>query len=139
MTTRAMNGSALEGAVRRLQQEVAELRARLDAMTGGQPAADRSSRPSKEKLAWAKRHGIALDDLQPFDAPPLGTHTMTVAEAARELGLSLEQVRRHLRTGRLRGTALGGRAGWRVSRADVARFREERKTLVAGRGASALR
>jgi excisionase family DNA binding protein len=78
---------------------------------------------SKGKVAWAKRYGIDLDDLEPFNAAPLGTHTMTVADAARELGLSAEPVRRYLRAGRLRGTALGGRAGWRVSRADVARFR----------------
>ena len=58
---------------------------------------------------------------------------MTVAEAARELNLSIEQVRRHLRSGNLRGMPLGGRAGWRVSRADVTRFVATRRALAAGR------
>jgi excisionase family DNA binding protein len=134
-----MRASGLDATVRRLQRDVAELRSRLDALGGAPSEADRIPRHSKEKLAWAKRHGVPLDELQPFEAPALGTHTMTVAEAARELALSLEQVRRHLRTGRLRGAALGGRAGWRVSRADVARFRVEREALTAGRRSSVQR
>ncbi len=131
MTTHATSAPALEQVVRRLQREVAELRARLDAMTDA--AADAPPRHSKEKLAWAKRHRIDLGDFEQFEPPPPGTYTMTVAEAARQLDLSLEQVRRHLRSGQLRGTPLGGRAGWRVSRADVTRFRAARQALSAGR------
>jgi excisionase family DNA binding protein len=134
MRTNAESRAALE-LVRRLEREVADLRSRLDALTtdsrGGLP----SGRHTKEKLAWARRHGVDLDALEPFSAPTLGTHTMTVAAAARELGLSLEQVRRHLRSGRLRGIPLGGRAGWRVSRVDVARLRETREALSAEREA----
>lgn len=132
MTTHTTSVSALQQVVRRLQREVAELRARLDAITtDGEDQA--AGKPSKEMAAWAKRHAVDLDELEPFDPPSLGTHTMTVAEAARELDLSLEQVRRHLRSGHLRGTPLGGRAGWRVSRADVARFKQTRVAMVAGR------
>lgn len=80
-------------------------------------------------LAWASRYGIALDELVQIDLPPPGAHTMSVAEAAQELGLSHEQVRRHLRAGRLRGMPLGGRAGWRVSRADAKRFGALRAAL----------
>ena len=122
---------ALERMVRRMQRDIAELRARIDAMPGPPEAAQ--PRHSKEKLAWAKRHGIDLDQFEPFEPPALGTHTMTVAEAARVLSLSIEQVRRLLRSGRLRGTALGGRAGWRVSRTDVDRLAQARAALAAGR------
>ena len=133
MTTHATTSiSALERVVRRLQRDVADLRGRLDAIAGS-PTELEQPGDSKEKLAWAKRHGINLSDFEPLEPPPLGTHTMTVAEAARVLELSIEQVRRHLRSGQLRGTALGGRAGWRVSRADVARLAAARKALVAGR------
>lgn len=136
MRTQATSPSPLEQVVRRLQREVAELRARLDALAGEPRDALPAASHSKEKLAWAKRHGIDLDQLKSFEAPAPGTYTITVAAAARELELSLEQVRRHLRSGNLRGTPLGGRAGWRVSRADVARFRETRAALSAGREAA---
>jgi excisionase family DNA binding protein len=133
MATRTLSLSGLEGVVRDLQREVAELRARLDALSGT-PVDDRVvPRHSKGKLAWAKRYGIDLDEFVPRDGPPVGTYTMSAAEAAGELGLSLEQVRRHLRSGELRGTALRGRAGWRVSRADVDRLRQTREALSAGR------
>src|SRR5258708_29150013 len=135
-TSQPKSLSVLEKTVRRLQQEVAELRARLDAVTA--TAADDMSPPehSKDARAWAKRHGLDLDEFVPFQPPAVGTYTMSVAEAARELGLSVEHVRRHLRTGHLRGMALGGRPGWRVSRADLARFRETREALGAGRAPS---
>lgn len=97
------------------------------------PPVGPTQRHSKDALVWAKRYGIDLDDFEPFEPAALGTYTMSVAEAARMLNLSIEQVRRLLRTGRLRGTALGGRAGWRVSRADVVRLARERAALVAGR------
>ena len=54
---------------------------------------------------------------------------MSVEEAARVLNISQEQVRRHLRSGRLDGVGLGGRAGWRVSRIDLVRFKAEREGL----------
>jgi excisionase family DNA binding protein len=125
--------TTLERIVRRLQREVAELRARLDAFEAA-PRTDASTpQHSAAKLAWAKRHDIDLSAFEPHAPPALGTHTMTVAQAARELDLSIEQVRRHLRSGNLRGTPLGGRAGWRVSRADVARMAETRRALAAER------
>ena len=127
-----MSLAALEGAVRGLRREVAELRARVDALVPPRPV-DEMPRHSKAALAWAKRYGIDLDEFVPFEGPPVGTYTMTVAEAATELGLSIEQVRRHLRSGSLRGLPLRGRAGWRVSRADAARFKQEREALSAGR------
>ena len=130
MTSHATSAPALERLVRRLLKEVAELRARMDAISAASGEAQ-PSRHSPEKLAWAKRHRIDLKEFEPLDAPQVGTHTMSVAEAARELNLSLEQVRRHLRSGNLRGTPLGGRAGWRVSRVDVARLKEMREALGA--------
>jgi excisionase family DNA binding protein len=133
MKKHASSASTRQPALRRLQREVAELRARLDAMPGASGHGAQPSRHSPEKLTWAKKYSIDLDNFEPLDASPVGTHTMNVAEAARALGLSLEQVRRHLRSGHLRGTALGGRAGWRVSRADVERFRVTREALNAGR------
>lgn len=133
MVTRTMSVSALEGAVRDLQREVSEIRARLDAMAGPQDDAGLIPRHSKEARAWAKRYGIDLNDFVPLEAPPIGTYTMSVGEAAEQLGLSVEQVRRHLRSGQLRGTPLRGRAGWRVSRADVERFRQTREAVSAGR------
>jgi len=132
MTARTMSISALQRVVRDLQREVAELRARVDAVAPPKPAPE-LPRHSKARLAWAKRYGIDLDEFVPYDGPPVGTYTMTVAEAAAELGLSIEQVRRHLRSGSLRGLPLSGRAGWRVSRADTARFKQEREALSAGR------
>lgn len=128
-----MSLSALEGLVRSLQREVAELRARVDTLGDTPAVAPQAPRHSKAKLAWAKRYGIDLDDFVPLETPPVGTYTMSVAEAASDLSLSIEQVRRHLRSGALRGVPLRGRAGWRVSRADVARFRQEREAISAGR------
>jgi excisionase family DNA binding protein len=109
----------------------------LDAVIAAAPHEAARSAHSPEALAWSKRYGIDLDEFVPFQPPAVGTYTMSVAEAARELGLSLEQVRRHLRAGHLRGIAMGGRAGWRVSRADLARFHETREALSAGRASSA--
>jgi excisionase family DNA binding protein len=135
MTARTARAPTLAHVVNGLRRDIAELRARVDALDPSAATALTSSMHSKERLAWAARHGIDLEAIEPFHPAPLGTHTMTVAEAARELGLSLEQVRRHLRSGRLRGTPLGGRAGWRVSRADVAQFNASRHAITAGRTA----
>ncbi len=119
--------------VRRLERELAELQARLDAMTATPPPQTHSP----EARAWAGKHGIDLEEFVPFPSAPPGTFTMSVADAAGELQLSQEQVRRYLRSGRLRGVPLGGRAGWRVSRYDVARFRAERDGFPAALDTSA--
>jgi len=47
------------------------------------------------------------------------SETITVAEAAKILGVSEETVRRRLRTSQLVGIAYGGRTGYRLSRAYV--------------------
>lgn len=46
---------------------------------------------------------------------------LTIAEAAAVLKLNGETVRRWLNSGRLKGVLLGGKAGWRVSAAEIAR------------------
>ena len=59
---------------------------------------------------------------------------LTVPEVAAMLRLNEQTVRKWLREGRLPGIYLGTRtAGWRVQRADVARFLEARR----GEGAAA--
>jgi excisionase family DNA binding protein len=47
---------------------------------------------------------------------------LTVAEAADRLTVCEEVVRRWLRWGKLRGTRLSRRAGWRIAASEVARL-----------------
>ena len=84
-----------------------------------------TDRHSPAAHAWAKRYGIDLNEFVPFKINP-GHFTETVAEAARDLGIGEEQVRRLLRSGVIRGIPLGGRFGWRVSRHSVAEYAQER-------------
>ena len=46
---------------------------------------------------------------------------LTVDEAAQRLSVCTESVRRWLRSGRLSGTRLSRRAGWRIAEAEIAR------------------
>ena len=50
---------------------------------------------------------------------------LTVAEVADQLRVDQETVRRWLRDRKLRGTNLG-RAGWRITQAELNRFLEDR-------------
>jgi excisionase family DNA binding protein len=56
---------------------------------------------------------------------------LTVEEVAKLFRVSRDTVRRWLREGRLKGIALGGRAGYRIGREEVRRFRQR---LEAGDG-----
>jgi excisionase family DNA binding protein len=48
---------------------------------------------------------------------------LTVAEVAQRMGLqNVETVRRWLRSGKLRGTLISDRMGWRVRAVDLERF-----------------
>lgn len=122
-----------EETLRDLQEKVDRLQAQLDALAAQLPT---HAHPP-EVVAWAQRHGIDLDEFVPYPDMPPGTFTMSVAEAARDLRLSEEQVRRHLRSGRLEGVPLGGRAGWRVSRFAVTQMRLDREGLPRALGNSA--
>lgn len=82
--------------------------------------------------SWARRYGIDLADFTPLDVS-VGRHSMTVAAAAADLSVGKEQVRRLLRSGVLTGVPLGGSQGWRVSRASVRRYREQRLSGAARR------
>jgi len=115
----------MEDAIRQLQQQVADIQAQLEALAPQPPKTEHSP----EVVAWAERYGIDLDEFVTLPSAPPGTYTMSVEEAARVLNISQEQVRRHLRSGRLDGVGLGGRAGWRVSRIDLVRFKAEREGL----------
>ena len=107
-----------------LEQEVAELQRDLEELRRFVGLAPR--RHSAELLDWAERLGIDPDDFEPMELPPVGTHTLTVAEAAQMLTLSEEHTRRLLRSGALFGVPLGGRAGWRVSRSAVEELLRQR-------------
>ena len=50
---------------------------------------------------------------------------LTVAEVAQRIRVHPESVRRWIREGRLRGIALGARAGYRVPENEVERFLNE--------------
>lgn len=50
---------------------------------------------------------------------------MTAAEVAAVFRVKVATVRRWLRTGKLRGTPLSGRAGWRIPRSEVRRLLAE--------------
>jgi len=52
---------------------------------------------------------------------------LTVAEVAHELKVTTETVRRWLREGRLQGSILSDRGGWRIRRSEVDQFMEERE------------
>jgi excisionase family DNA binding protein len=56
---------------------------------------------------------------------------LTVEQVAELFSVSRDTVRRWLREGRLKGIDLGGRAGYRISREEVRRFRQR---LEAGAG-----
>lgn len=47
---------------------------------------------------------------------------LTVQDVAARLKVNPETVRRWLRTGRMKGTLLGDRAGWRILSSEVPRF-----------------
>lgn len=114
----------LERAVRQLAVDVAELRRR----------ADGSNEDVFERSAWLAQHGIKPADVEMVHPRPFGEVAMTVSDAAAELGLSLEQVRRHLRAGHIAGIPRRGPGGWVVSRESVADFQRERTELMkAGR------
>lgn len=51
----------------------------------------------------------------------MGERYLTVAEAAERLRICEEVVRRWLRTGRVSGTLLNRRAGWRIPESEVTR------------------
>lgn len=51
--------------------------------------------------------------------------SLTASEVAALFRVQVATVRRWLRTGKLRGTPLSGRAGWRVPRSEVRRFMAE--------------
>lgn len=74
--------------------------------------------PSPSVRSWATRYGIDLGEFESLRVHP-GIYSMTVAEAAEQLGIGEEQVRRLLRSGSLAGIPLGGRYGWRISRASI--------------------
>lgn len=52
---------------------------------------------------------------------------LTVEQIAAELQLSIETVRRYLRSGELKGFQINRQAGWRVTREDLERFLESRR------------
>jgi excisionase family DNA binding protein len=56
---------------------------------------------------------------------------LTVARVAKLFSVNRDTVRRWLREGRLKGIDLGGRAGYRISREELRRFRQR---LEAGGG-----
>jgi excisionase family DNA binding protein len=115
--TMASTIAELERQVTGLRREVEEMRRFIGLPQG---------RHSAAFLAWAADHGIDPDDFTPLELAPVGTHTMTVAEAAAALAIGEEQTRRLLRAGTLFGVPLGGRAGWRVSRSAVDELLRER-------------
>jgi excisionase family DNA binding protein len=58
--------------------------------------------------------------------PPEEEPLMTVKEVAGRLRVSEETVRRYLRSGRLKGMALGGRsAGYRIEASELRRFLDQ--------------
>jgi len=106
----------LERQVRQLSVELAELR------NGARPSA---AEPF-DRVAWLAQHGLTPADVEVVEPRPYGEVAMSVTEAARELGLSTEQVRRHLRSERIVGIPRRGRGGWVVSRASIEEFRDSR-------------
>lgn len=60
--------------------------------------------------------------------PASGGNAMTVAETARFLQRSTEQIRRYLREGSLPGRRIGGQ--WFIQRADAVAFRKQRDNVT---------
>jgi len=112
--------------VQQLTVEIAELRRSSDG--GGEESFERS--------AWLASHGVKPGEVDVVYPRPFGDVAMSVAEAAEELGLSLEQVRRHLRAEHIAGIPRRGPGGWVVSREsvdDFKRAREDRARQARGR------
>lgn len=59
------------------------------------------------------------------EARMTGERWLTVAEIAAELRVSIETVRRWLRSGRLKGVRLSDRGGYRVAVSEFRRFMEK--------------
>lgn len=53
---------------------------------------------------------------------------LTVEEVADQLGVNLDTVRRWIRNKELEAIDLGGRAGYRITEADLERFIDERRS-----------
>ena len=66
-----------------------------------------------------------------------GERWLTVAQAAERIQVHPETVREWLRAGRLPGTLLSRRAGWRVRERDVERFLAGEVGDPAGKGLAA--
>jgi excisionase family DNA binding protein len=61
---------------------------------------------------------------------------LTVTQVADMIEVNPETVRRWLRSGELRGSILGDRAGWRIPVEEVARFMAEREPAGDARSAA---
>ena len=79
-----------------------------------------------ERSVWLAQHGIKPADVEMVHPRPLNDVAMTVAEAAEQLGLSREQVRRRLRAEQIVGIPRRRIGGWAVSRESVAQFQRTR-------------
>ena len=61
---------------------------------------------------------------------------MTVAEAAKVLGIGEEQLRRRLRRGEIEGIPFGGRIGWRLPREYILHLGEQITAAKEGQAAA---
>lgn len=116
--------SRLEREVQQLTVEVAELRRLSEG--GAEAAFDRSE--------WLRRHGVKPGEVEVVHPRLYSDVAMTVTEAAEELGLSLEQVRRHLRAEHIAGIPRRGPGGWVVSRESLAEFQRAREDRQRPKG-----
>ena len=61
----------------------------------------------------------------------MDSEVLTVAEVAARLKVNRETVRRWLRSGVIRGTLLGDRAGWRIPASEVQRLMDPEQGKAA--------
>lgn len=130
-TTRTKETAQVQALVAALDQAIAGLTAarKIAAHLEHRPASSGRWRGQRASAATTAEDAFerAFREGTPLETRPLEEMSASVHEAAEQLGIGEEQVRRLLRSGELLGVPYGGRRGWRISRGYLEAIAAERR------------